>query len=110
VGYDLADNKIQPGEEVSLTLYWQTIALPTMDATLFLHLYDEDGLLVSQFDGPLLDGTRPTSSWRPGEMVSNTVSLPLPADNLAPGSYQLEMGLYTLESGERLVVVTQPET
>jgi hypothetical protein len=108
VGYDLADNTVQPGEEVSLTLYWQTIALPTVDATLFLHLYDEDGLLVSQFDGPLLDGARPTSSWRPGEMISNTVSLLLPSENLAPGDYRLEMGLYLLETGERLVI-TQPD-
>lgn len=108
LGYDLADDTLLPGEEIMLTLYWQTLAQPQVDTSLFVHLYDEEGVLVAQFDGKPPDGTRPTSTWQAGETISPQVALPLPADNLAPGNYQLAIGLYLPESGERLVV-TQPE-
>lgn len=108
VGYDLADDTLLPGEEIMLTLYWQTLAQPQVDATLFVHLYDEEGGLVAQVDGRPPDETRPTSTWQAGETISPQVSLPLPADDLAPGYYQLAIGLYLPGSGERLVV-TQPE-
>lgn len=109
VGYDLDQEVYLVGEEIGLTLYWQTIASPEEDIALALHLFDGDGQLVAQYDGHPLDETRPTSSWQPGEMISETVSLPLPPTDLAPGSYQLELGLYLSGTGERLVV-TQPAT
>ena len=43
--------------------------------------------------------TRPTSQWVPGEIVTDTYTLPVPA-----GEYTLSVGLYLQENGLRLPV------
>ncbi len=50
----------------------------------------------------------PTSLWRPGETLVETVALPLPAD-LPPGAYTLALGLYDENSMERLTVTGAPD-
>ena len=56
---------------------------------------------MAQFDGPALAGLEPTSMWKPNSLYIDSRRLELPAD-LVPGSYLLRVGLYSLESGERL--------
>jgi hypothetical protein len=50
------------------------------------------------------DNSFPTGSWKPGLRISDTHRLDLPPD-LAPGTYQVNVGLYLLETGERLPVM-----
>jgi hypothetical protein len=67
--------------------------------TAFVHLLSEDGALVSQLDRQ--PAGYPTSDWRPGEVVVDTLAVPLPA-GLAPGDYRLATGFYDLATLERL--------
>jgi hypothetical protein len=46
----------------------------------------------------------PTSRWLSDEVVTDTYQITLPPDTPA-GSYQLEIGLYIAETGQRLQVV-----
>ncbi len=103
-GYDLASNVIRPGEEMTVTLYWQTTADMDVDYTAFIHLRDDKNRTAAQADAELLQGFYPTSEWQPGECVGDTQRLALP-DDLVPGRYRIIAGLYNANTGQRLPVL-----
>jgi hypothetical protein len=82
-----------PGASLGLTLYWQAHATPPTSYSTLVHLLDGAGNVVAQADGPPAGGSRPTTSWRPGEVIPDTRRLDLPAD-LPPGDYTVLAGLY----------------
>jgi hypothetical protein len=90
--------------ELQLTFYWQAERSLDQNWTVFVHLLDEGGTLRSQHDGQPRAGHYPTSVWDPGEVVDDPHRLMLPTD-LADGKYQVIVGLYSVESGERLPVL-----
>jgi hypothetical protein len=100
-GYAL-DEKIQAGNVLHLDLYWQASAPIADDYQVFVHLLDEDSQRWAQKDGPPLLGARPTSSWQPGERLTDRRGLLLPSD-MPPGSYHLRVGLYSLSDGSQLL-------
>ena len=88
-GYDL-----EQGEDVlRLTLWWQALQRPRADYTVFVHLFDPatEGL-VAQSDAQPRGGAYPTSWWAAGEVVRETVTLPL--EGVPQGTYRLAVGLY----------------
>lgn len=100
-GFDLDENSLGPGQELALKVYWQTEAPLEADYTIFTQLLDSSGALVAGTDSRPLGGYFPTSQWPAGEIVTDRVRLPLPAD-LPPGDYTLITGMYLLETLERL--------
>jgi hypothetical protein len=97
LGYDLEPTN----NSLYLTLYWQAERITDANYTVFAHLLNPQGEIVTQQDGQPRGGTYPTSVWDEGEVVSDRHILPLdPA--LPPGKYTLTVGLYLLETGERL--------
>jgi mannosyltransferase len=90
-----------------ITLYWRSTATPAGDLLVFIHLVDaQTGETVGQVDGIPANSLRMTSGWRPGEVIIDSHLLPFPAD-LQPGRYQVYIGLYDSDSGERLPVMLQ---
>jgi len=100
-GYAL-DESVWAGDVLHLDLYWQASTPVAEDYQVFVHLLGEDGRSWAQKDGPPLLGTRPTSSWQPGERLTDQRGLLLPSD-MPPGSYHLRVGLYRLSDGSRLL-------
>jgi 4-amino-4-deoxy-L-arabinose transferase-like glycosyltransferase len=84
---------VAPGERLPLALYWRANQAPAADYTVFVHLLDASGAKLAQRDLPPLDGSRPTSSWKAGELLRDDQDLPIPADT-PPGTYQLVVGMY----------------
>ena len=66
-------------------------------------MMDAAGEIVSQVDWIPVEGVRPTPGWRMEEVLIDSHRLPLPID-LPAGEYQLWVGLYEPESGQRLPV------
>ena len=60
----------------------------------------------AQHDGQPLEGQYPTSHWLAGSVIRDRHIVGLPPD-IPPGEYEVEIGFYSLASGERLMV-TQP--
>lgn len=88
-GYDLE----RSGETLQLTLWWQALQTPKADYTVFVHLFDSPTAPpLTQSDAPPRGGAYPTSLWSSGEVVSQTVTLPL--RGLPEGTYRLGVGLY----------------
>ncbi|MEZ4517414.1 MAG: hypothetical protein R3C44_11485 [Chloroflexota bacterium] len=64
-------------DALPVTLVWQAEAEPTADYLTFVHLVSaETGDIVSQADRVPVDGLRPTSGWRPGEVLVDHYVLP----------------------------------
>jgi hypothetical protein len=97
-GYDLR----QEPNRTYVTLHWSCLAPMDRDYTVFVHLLAEEGSLVTQDDGPPRSGDYPTSFWSPGERIADQHVLNI-AD-LPSGTYGLRVGMYLLETGQRLSV------
>jgi hypothetical protein len=108
LGYDLHHSPFKPGAQVYLTLYWQALDRIEEDYTVFTHLLDSKGQLRAQKDNPPLNGLLPTLAWEAGEIIQDRYIIPL-GPELPPGEYQLEVGMYQLETGQRLEVHGGPE-
>ncbi len=80
-----------------LWLFWQAVAPMARDYTIFVHVLDPTGEMVTQHDAPPGDRAFPTSTWLPGDTVPDPHPLRVP-----PGEYRLVVGVYHQPSGERL--------
>ena len=92
------------GDSLRVVLFWQTLKPTRQDYTVFVHLLAPDGALVAQHDSAPKNGSLPTSTWLEGEIVYDEHLLHLPPD-LTDGDYRVEVGLYVLDSMERLPVL-----
>jgi hypothetical protein len=87
-----------------LTLYWEANDRPPVDYTVFIQVWDEENQ-VAGFDGPPLQGDYPTFWWEAGETIVDTHRLDLSNTPLESGPYRLLVGLYRLDTGERLPAI-----
>ncbi|NEP82338.1 MAG: DUF2079 domain-containing protein [Okeania sp. SIO3B3] len=93
-GYSLSRNA---DSTMSIKLVWQaTESLP--DLTRFVQVIGPDGTVFSQSDAA--PDQYPLSLWQPGEIVSETVTLPITEGAI------LHVGLYDPLTGQRLPLVT----
>ncbi|MFN8598717.1 MAG: hypothetical protein U0559_21335, partial [Anaerolineae bacterium] len=96
IGYDVRTTPNQ----IDLTLDWEALVQPPHAYTIFAHVIDATNQSVGQQDNMPLHDQLPTSCWRPGEYVSDPYTIKI-AEN-ARGPFSIEVGLYRLETGERL--------
>jgi hypothetical protein len=104
VGCELHPTKVKAGKRTYATLYWRALENLGEDYSVFVHVVDEEGKLVTQSDGFPLEGRYPTSQWKQGKLLGDRHTLSLPA-HTDPGSYHLAVGMYLLETMERLDAV-----
>jgi hypothetical protein len=91
---------------LTLTLFWQATAPIEVDFTVFVQLVDATNTIVAQQDHKPQEGFYPTPYWQPGEEIIDTHILPLPL-TLPPGGYTLLLGLYEVETGQRLQILDE---
>jgi hypothetical protein len=96
-------DQLQAGKTVNVVLYWQTIAPPSRNYTVFVHLLDSSNKIVAQVDLAPMGGTRPTTLWQTNEVIRDEYPIKLP-DKLAPGTYSLVAGMYQPPNGPRLTL------
>ncbi|MFQ5576737.1 MAG: hypothetical protein ACE5G8_07095, partial [Anaerolineae bacterium] len=97
-GYDAAC--APPSGPCELTLYWAADGAPSADYQVFIQLWRGEAQ-VAGFDGPPVNGDYPAGYWAAGETIIDRHAISLPAD-LPPGEYRFRVGLYRLETGQRL--------
>jgi hypothetical protein len=85
--------KVQAGGVLPLALFWRATRPLPLDYTVYVHLVDAAGNKVAQRDVPPLEGRRPTSAWKPGDLVRDDQDLFVP-ETVAPGTYLLLAGMY----------------
>jgi hypothetical protein len=97
-------SSVQPGGILALTLYWQALRPVSHDYTVFVHLLGQYDRVIAQRDVEPGLGARPTSGWKPGEVVADPYLLVLPEAAYAPDQAVWEVGLYDAATGQRLPV------
>jgi hypothetical protein len=105
LGYDLDTQWLKPGGVLIITLYWQAMDAVNLPYKVFVHWVDAAAArTVAQSDDVPACGTRPTARWRIGEVVPDRHVVTLP-DGLSPGAYILRVGLYELQTQQRMDVL-----
>ena len=84
----------EPGELIILGLEWQRLeaTLPTTELSVLVRLTSPEGVLLLEYERPLLYGVYPPTDWPIGSPVRHLQPVTLPAE-LLDGRYQLEVGL-----------------
>jgi 4-amino-4-deoxy-L-arabinose transferase-like glycosyltransferase len=102
IGYDMTRDV----GAITLTVYWGSIAKTSDDYTVFVHLLGATNPATqspvwAQDDTRPGRGSYPTTQWQPGEIVIDQYHLTIPP-GIPRGDYQIEIGMYTLETGARV--------
>lgn len=96
-GYDLLAER----GEATLRLFWDAEGAVARNWVTYIHLHDQMGERIAQYDGPPLAGLKPTSEWQKRSLYIDRRQITLPA-NLPAGDFLFRLGLYHRETGERL--------
>jgi hypothetical protein len=99
----LSATALAPGDTLIVVPIWESDGKVEQSYTVFCHVLSAEQRLVAQQDRLPLYGVRPTPSWRDGELIEDSYEITLGSD-LGPGEYELSIGMYDLESMERLPV------
>ncbi|HUN23259.1 MAG TPA: hypothetical protein PK299_09035 [Anaerolineales bacterium] len=103
-GYDSRQSE----NALALTFYWQAQMPLSGDYHYFVHLVDTaQQQIVAQVDGVPQQGTLPTWQWQAGQIVVESVTLDL--QNVPAGEYQITVGWYDPQTGERLPITAPRE-
>ena len=96
--------RYQPSDAITLDLIRRAEQKPKAGYTVFMHLRRaSDGGQIAAFDSAPMNGASPTSSWVPGQVITDTRAVPISSD-AAPGDYNVVIGWYLYPSFERLRV------
>jgi hypothetical protein len=102
----LAEPQItRQGDQVEVCLRWLSLDHTSTDYHVFVHVLGEDGTQFAQLDFQPRDGAYPTGAWSPGETIDDCVTLTVP--DLPDSGWQVNLGLYNLDGGQRLSVQDQ---
>jgi hypothetical protein len=93
----------QDTEALRLALTWRAERRMNVDYKIFVHVRDlESGDRVAQADLMPRNWTYPTTLWEAGEVVSDEIVLPM--EGVPGGRYEVVLGVYHPQTGERLPV------
>jgi hypothetical protein len=106
VGYDIDKTAYRAGENILLTLYWQSRSPTDIAYTAFTHLLgpthpDTNSPVWAGDDHEPGRASYPTSAWQVGEVILDEYVLTIPPTAPA-GHYDLEVGFYQLQTMQRL--------
>lgn len=87
---------VEAGDELAVTLIWDSLDTIVEDYSVFVHLLGEDGSLIAQHDGTPLFGTRPTSSWMIGERLLDRHVIEISAE-MGGRNGRLVAGMYLVD-------------
>jgi 4-amino-4-deoxy-L-arabinose transferase-like glycosyltransferase len=91
-----------PGGSIELTLYWQALAPVDQDYSTFVHLLDQNEIVVAQRDMFPGQGLWPTSQMKVGDIIPSRYVINLPATAYAPDKLIFEVGVYDFATQTRL--------
>lgn len=103
ISSEVAPSPVKAGDTLTVTLIWQAVSMPPADYTVFVHLRSAAGKTVAQADSPPQAGAYPTSFWDAGETIVDDHPVLIP-DDLPVGDYTVVVGLYRLDTNERLSI------
>jgi hypothetical protein len=99
---------VKPGETIEVWLNWLAQQQVDESYTIFVHLIDGNNRLIAQRDYTPMGGAFPTQLWIPkwiaGQSVNDPYQIKVP-DDLPPGEYFIEAGMYGMTSQRRVPII-----
>ncbi len=105
MGYDLSSAMVQPGDTLSVTLYWKARQNLVDDYSVFAQLVDDDKNIYAQKDS-LNPGGYPTHLWELDEYNRDQHEIYIPLGT-PPGEYSIGVGLYDPGTMMRLSILEE---
>ena len=102
LGFAVTGRDFWPGRRIVLNIYFRVLGSTDTDYTIYLHVTDGENLIYTWDHMPGNDRYI-TSLWEPGEYIEDQLWVDLP-ESVPVGTYHVNMGLYNLDTGERLPV------
>jgi hypothetical protein len=97
LGYQLHTQTVHPAETVPITLYWELLAPPALDYSIFIHLLGRQRQVIGQIDTYPGGGKWPTTLLAPGDIVAGTYEVPVSPEaefTHAPTLVRIAVGIY----------------
>jgi hypothetical protein len=98
---------LNPGDYVRIDLRWQGERDILDNYSVFTHLVDRHGRVVTQLDQWPGQRMAPTVLWVPGDVIPDSYVLQVP-DDAPPGEYDVTVGMYHLPDLQRLPLDNGP--
>jgi hypothetical protein len=109
LGYDLPVRRVQPGDGLPVTLYWQGLRWMGEDFVIFNRLLDNQGMAWGGYDRRARENYS-TLFWAPGEVITDGFAVPVDAA-APPGIYILSLGWYRRVGGQAdSLAILHPQT
>lgn len=91
IGYETPLTRYQPGDNLSITVYWRVLQPSSRDFSLWLHAVDPYGNEIGKVDSYPGGGTLRTSTWQPG-IYSDSYAIPLSKDAVGRFPLRIQVG------------------
>jgi 4-amino-4-deoxy-L-arabinose transferase-like glycosyltransferase len=87
---------------VTVTLYWEALQRLDFDYSVFVHLIDESGQIITQKDhAPGYERNYPPTVWLPGDIIEDPHQLKIP-QQWPKSARRFRIGVYNWATGEQL--------
>lgn len=100
VGYELGGNRLAPGQELYLVVYWRVGSSASEPLSSFAHVLDNRNRIVGQYDGFDV----PWWHWEPNAVIAQVYRFAVD-QSAQPGVHWVEVGLYNPDTMQRVQVV-----
>jgi hypothetical protein len=97
-GIDVSPARINPGENLTVSLHYSAISAMDRDYSVFIHIFDSTGAKVGQVDSYPGRGALRTSRWQPGYALKDTYSIPIAGSIETPSVLRVEIGIYDYDN------------
>lgn len=98
--------RVAPGGEATVTVCWESLAPTAQNLTVFAHLIGPQAARPAERHTYPGLGRHPTSLWVPGTAFCDTFTMAVAEWAETPIRYQLEVGLFNADDGNRLTAHT----
>ncbi|MSQ23167.1 MAG: hypothetical protein EXR58_01240 [Chloroflexi bacterium] len=95
------------GEPIEVQLFWKALGRSSQNYSIGLHLIGRDGGRIGQIDAYPGSGRYPTSFWQPGDLVKDSISVPVDTPIAGPTAVRVVLSVYQLEQGTALDATNQ---
>ena len=100
LAFEVDKERVQPGDEVTITLYWQALRPITDTYSVYVQVFgwQQD---LGQHDSYPAGGAYPTDLWAPGQIIRDRHRMTIAPDAKGPGPAWISAGLYRFDTMER---------